>query len=205
MSFEQCWLALFLPQIRIERKNGHEPECRTWICRENGTTDGHRSESIAKNGELAHSVNLKTALEDQQENAEQTEAEESISLVLRYLRYLLPQPIRLSVQPVKVRRWELTMNPSSHNRRSDGVTRHRASSVVKVPGQSRASQRDGPQHQANAAASLNGLWTFWFPQQRGCRATQEMAKATWVPKASSDARTQTTGVRATARAQGLTE
>ena len=119
--------------------------------------------------------------------------------------FLLPQPIRLSVQPVKVRRWELTMNPSSHNRRSDGVTRHCASSVVKVPGQSRASQRDGPQHYANAAASLNRLWIFRFPQQGDCRATQKMAKATLVPKTSLHARTKITGVMATARAQGLTE
>ena len=74
------------------------------------------------------------------------------------------QPITASIQRVRVPSWESSDCPGSHIRRARGATPGRESPEVQVPGgptprgrgrlvQGRK-QSVGPQHQANAAASL---------------------------------------------------
>ena len=107
------------------------------------------------------------------------------------------QPIRLPVQPVKDRRWKLTMNPSSHNRRGKRGDPAHASSVVKVlVGAGRATP---PGRSIKRMLQLRyTTHPFRIGGACGRRANTDLAKATPVMKASSNAVAGTTGVRATA-------
>ena len=113
------------------------------------------------------------------------------------LRVLCSQPIRLPVQPVEVRRWQMTM---SHPVITDvgfrGDPAH-ASSVVKVLAE--AGQTTPP------GRSIKRMLQLRYTTHRirsggtcGCRARAKGAKAKPAMKASSHAVAGTTGVRATA-------
>ena len=90
--------------------------------------------------------------------------------------FICLQPIMLLVQPVKVRRWKLTMSPSSHNRRGVWGDPAHASSVVNVlPGAGPAS---APGRSIKRTLQLRyTTHSIRIGGTCGCRARTDGAKA----------------------------
>src|SRR6266852_9440472 len=111
----------------------------------------------------------------------------------------------LIVQPVRVRRWKMTMNHLEITDLGDWGDPAQASSVVKVlTGAGRANDQAVASSECCSFDNATPLDPDWWGNC-GCRAHGYGAKAEPAAKASSNAVVGATGVRATAWSEGLAE